>query len=783
MTEITAPSGEKLSKLERWTHELGNAREEFDSWLKRCDKILKRYKDESEHSGNAQVDRRFNILWSNHQTQKPALYSRTPRPQVERRFKDRDPVGRVASQILERALTFTLDAYNFDGVMRPCVDDLILFSRGVAKVLYRPTFVNKRIQVFPQQTESGIVLIDELGQDAEAVGAKIQEDESGIYYLQEDLDYEEALCDYVPWYDFLHSPAPRWSDVRWVGFRHYLHFEDVKARFGKKIADNLNYGDSNKGEVDGDDIGPQHQPWKRAQIWEIWNKDEKKQLFVSEGYEKVLEENDDPLKLREFFPCPKPLYGTTTTDSLVPIPDYAQYQHQAQQLDHITERIGVVLQAIKVVGVCPANFEEAEQLLEASTDNQIIPIRNWNALAEKGGLRNVIQFIPIQEAAQVLMQLYQAQDRELQSIYQISGMSDIVRGASDPRETAKAQQIKGEFATLRFSDKQKEVQRFAKDLLALKGEIIGEKFDPQTIRSMSGVDFIDSPEPQQTFEQAVQLLRQDVTRVYRIDIETDSTISTDEALDKQKATEYLQALGGFMQQGLPITQQMPELLPYFKESLLFLGRRFSAGRNLEAQLEMSFEALEKRVTQMMQQPQQPGPEQIAMQMKQQELQFKAQIEQEKLKQKQRELELKAEESAAKSEIEGIKADVQRQKLMLETGVTASEEERNNVRLKLEQQEQEFKRFLETQNLELEKLKVEIQAAETLAEKEAKMAEHYNNLQQSANETLDNMARLIEAQNKEQPPINVEVKMPKPGKKTGKLSRDEFGNATIEVLES
>lgn len=117
----------------RWLAEIQRADKEFVTWRKRSTKIIKRYRDErGDDFRQPDLARRSNILWSNVQTLQPAVYSQVPKPQVERRFKDADELGRVASQVLERATSFCVNAYNFNDVMNQVVQDYLLTGRGTA---------------------------------------------------------------------------------------------------------------------------------------------------------------------------------------------------------------------------------------------------------------------------------------------------------------------------------------------------------------------------------------------------------------------------------------------------------------------------------------------------------------------------------------------------------------------------------------------------------------------------------------------------------------------------
>jgi hypothetical protein len=112
----------------------------YQKWEGRADKIVKRYRDEQRaKQDNDQT--KFNILWSNVSTLVPACYSRVPMADVGRRFRDQDPVGRVASLILERTLTFELEHYpDYRATMRQAVLDRFLPGRGTAWARYEPHF-------------------------------------------------------------------------------------------------------------------------------------------------------------------------------------------------------------------------------------------------------------------------------------------------------------------------------------------------------------------------------------------------------------------------------------------------------------------------------------------------------------------------------------------------------------------------------------------------------------------------------------------------------------------
>jgi hypothetical protein len=62
----------------------------------------------------------------------------------------------------------------------------------------------------------------------------------------------------------------------------------------------------------------------------------------------------------------------------------------------------------------------------------LVPISNWAAF---GGSKEIIIWLPIDMIAQTITALVTLRKQVIDDIYQIMGMSDIMRGATDPNET------------------------------------------------------------------------------------------------------------------------------------------------------------------------------------------------------------------------------------------------------------------------------------------------------------------------------------------------------------
>lgn len=652
----------------RWLNELRSSKREDERWTKRGKKIVKRYRDErGEYSkGN---DKRYNILWSNIQTMLPALYGKTPRAQVERRWKDQDPVGRTASIILERVLQYEIDHHgDFDEAARAAVQDRLLPGRGVTWIRLETEDVQDAQGQATTQTRTPV--------------------------------------DYVYWEDFRVSPARCWAEVTWVARRVYMTRKAGIARFGEDFKDvpltsePIGLDEFKKqGAVESD-----LDELKKAQVWEIWDKTTKSVIWVAEGCQYLLDQKPDPYGLDEFWPCPKPLYATQTSDTLVPVPDFALYQDQAEEIDMLTNRIALLAKAVKVVGVYDASQPSIQRMLNEGVDNTLIPVDQWAGFAEKGGLKGTIDFMPLDSVIGALQACYEAREQAKQVIYEVTGLSDIIRGASVASETATAQEIKSQYASLRLKRLQTDVAEFTSDMLRIKGQLVADMYSPQALVEMSGImGTMDA----QYAEQAVMLLKTEPARSFRIEVASDSLVEMDEMGEKQSRIEFLTATGQFMERSLPVAQQVPEMAPLIGEMLLFGVRAFKGGRPMEAAFD---EAIAKLKAPQEPKPQPPSPEevkaqadmqleQMRQQAKQGELQVSAQMEQFKAQNMQA---VEAAKLQAQQQAEAEKAQLARE---LEMMRIQSEQQIEAARLEnareIERIKQEAETAREMQRLELE----------------------------------------------------------------------------------
>jgi hypothetical protein len=671
------PGGES-AKL--YHEELVSAGKRDESWLKRGREVVQRYRDERD---GKRAEKRFNILWSNTEILKAAVFQGLGNPDVRRRFPKRgqdEKNTKTAALVMERGASYSNDAYDCETQIRACVEDMLLPGRGAAWVVY-----DAIVDADPETGEDRIVS-------------------------------QTVRDEHVYWEDFRTSAGRKWSDVWWVARCHYYGRDDLRKYFpdhADHVPLNSQLADTTKADSrDEDDT------FKRAKVWEIWDKTKRRRVYVAEDYDTVLKSDDDPYRLQHFFPCPDPLYSVSTTSTLVPVPEFCQYQDQANQLDDVSTRLSYQIDALKRRGVYDAGVDGSDgQLgqLAFAGDNEFLPMRGFAGLMEKGGLKAVFQTEDLTPTIVVVEGLYKQASALVEAIYQTTGISDVMRGDNSSDQTATEVRVKGQFGALRIKLRQKLVQRFIKELVRIKTEIIAEHFSRETLQEMTGIDMPLAAEKQaamqqlQAFQQQMQMaqqtqqqggqggppgappgappmghnggppmfqvppppppevierlqeqaklptwedisaiLRSDQRRGYKVDVETDQTNAVDDAEEKQQRTEFLSTMTGLMEKTIPLAMQLPAMKPLVKESVMFLVKGFKAGRSLEETFEETFAQLEK-----MPAPEPPpDPEMMKLQAEEKRAQTQLQFEQQKAGQ---EAQVRQQEAAQGVQLEQQKA--------------------------------------------------------------------------------------------------------------------------------
>lgn len=583
----------------RWKSEIELAGKREKSWRERAEKVIARYR------GEERKKNRFNVLWANTEILRPALYNSRPEPDVRRRFRDADPVGKAVSTVLERALSVVVDESSTDGAIRNDVLDTLLGGRGVSRVRYVASIAQTGGEAAQEAEEEAAKQAQDSEDDKSVPAtarAKADKDEA-FEGTSEEVEFERAVIEHVDWRDFRHGYGRTWEEVQWVAFRCKLTRDEAERQFGVDAVREIKFTQQ---QVQEKDRGQEatSEIVRLAEFWEIWDKEGCRVFFSNEDSKEPLypvdnPEGEPPLDLNGFFPVPEPLQIIENTGSLEPIPPFTLYEEQADELDKISARIIKIVQASKVRGIYDAKLTEIGDLM-TNDDNELTAVQNAQAWRE-GGLDKAITWMPVEQAAKVLEGLYLARTQAKQIIDEITGISDIIRGATMASETATAQQIKANYASIRLQRMQHEVQRYVRDLLRLCGEVMADKFMPETFQSMTQIKLPSMQDKQMaaiqaqqtgqppdptlmqmpTWEDVMGIMRNDSLRQFKVDVETDSTIAGSLEGDMQGLSQVLQAITQTLTGMAPLVQAGALPIDAAKEVVLAVVRRARMGLAVE----------------------------------------------------------------------------------------------------------------------------------------------------------------------------------------------------------
>lgn len=729
--------GGKLRKEgQEWLERIKESEELEKTWIDNADRAVKVYSCD-DPSGSYD----FNILYSNVETIVPAIINSPPAPDIRRRFGDADEVAKEFSELVERSIRMQVDDSKLQIELEAIAQDAFLAGRGVVRLRFKADITGEpdleEIAELAEQSDdvngdtfgkhdSGELGDDEhatsKGGDSRAAYPEVNGQPDELVSNPVSVSNERITFEAVSWRDYRHGPAKRWEDRKWDAFRHSMPQDDI---------DEFQEDDMVNAQMSGQERMEQGEKDTDIVIWEIWCRKSLKVKFVKETTGEIIKVIDDPLNLSGFFPIATPVQPVELTGRLMPINPFAVYSKLADELDATTKRIGVLLDAMRVKGWYAGDANDLESITSLD-DNEFAPISNAEIWAAHGGIKGAIEFWPLEKFSAALKELYVSREQTKQSIYEITGISDIVRGASKASETLGAQEIKSQWGSLRIQKAQRAMERCARDLFVMMSEIIPDKFSPETLQKMTGVQLIPTqqdltpvPMPQPTpemqpeqmqqamaqaqkaeqerqqklakLEQINAMLHEKVTTSYRVDVETDSTVRADLTRQKQEVAEFLKGSGAYFQSVGPLVQQGMLPADVAIEIYASNSRMFNLGKSTEDAIDSMIDMAKEKAKQ----PPAPNPEAIKAkadleaqqmdgQIKQQQAQSSAALDAMKLKMAEQEMQGKMQLAIAQNQNESQKAQHDAAIAVLTQQIKSLEVQIKNVDLAIKQTDLQIK---------------------------------------------------------------------------------------------
>ena len=544
-----------------WEDQIKRAKDDHREYLQEADKVYAVYR-RAEKSRRNTRKRRMNVLYANAETIRGAVFAKPGKPDVQVRWQSQDPEMRSAAEMLENALIVATDNTPYETTVKRVVLDAILAGRGIMRYVYDPVI---------QEVE--------------------QEDEfSGQIALVPQITDQTVRKKRIGRHDFLHSPAEEWGDVWWVAFRHRMTLDELKENNfenPEQIPRNWVPMKDGKPDTHADDNV------RRAEVWEIWSKHDRTRRYLVIGHKKFLREEEDPYQLEHFWPMPPPLSLLPATDNVIPSIEWDQYVELSNDLEEVMNRIAHLTRSMRRRGIRDAAIKELAQLAKAG-DDQLVPVKNYENLAQKGGLAQAYELEDLRPYATLLTELYRAKAEIEASIDKLSGIADVMRGNVDSQEKLGQTELKAQYGGLRIKTRQREVELWVRDGYAIEAELMVEHFEPHVLSQMSGVE---------VSEEALGLLRDDRLRSYLIDVESSSTIFEDTEQVKASVNEAVTSTTSLLQVALPVMQTEPEIGEIVFEMMKMVLRSIKGTRALEETIDQAKMARQQRMEAAMQQPQ------------------------------------------------------------------------------------------------------------------------------------------------------------------------------------
>ena len=534
---------------EMWFKRVDKAKELRKNFNTSANNACKRYNIiRNEASEEGAPDVWYPLLWSNVQVIKGAMYTATPNPDVRQRNGQNQPDQKIVAMMLERGLTFAVDQHDFNGNIERALTDNLVAGLGQIRVSFDAD-VNYEPIINPETGQPGI------------------DEQTGEPLKKPVIKNDQVFTEFVPWDRFYNDPCMDWKECQWVDFIHFLERKDIEEQFGiDPKNEKIQVGETSKKEGKS-----------KYEVHEIWDKRKRRIVFLLRGMTKPLAVKPDLLHLKDFFPCPKPMLSNCQTNKFEGVPDYSFYKVQDIQINRLTQRIINLTSAGTVArGLYDASIQEEMEQLSASDDLEYVPVPNlWGKLtdSEASGSNlwdKVVADFPIRNCTEVISILQAEMQTELQAVYSITGISDIMRGQSKASETAGAQQIKAQAASNRMSIRKQSFHQFIRSIMRIMAEMSAEHLQPSTWQMMTGMPM--NP-------QIDEIMHNDLLRNFSVDIETDSTIAMDDKMNKEMTmeavnvtTQMLGTLLPMMNQGLPgdvVKQITMVAMRPFKQSRAF----------------------------------------------------------------------------------------------------------------------------------------------------------------------------------------------------------------------
>ena len=660
-------AAQKFTPVEVWLKKIEQAKtdKKREAWMRDARNALSMYEAGEVTSSDESLDQLSgaNLWHSNIETVTPALFNSVPVPYARTRFGDPDPVQKEVCTLYERLIAFDLDTYDYADRIKEIVKQSENTGWGIPRIRYKP-----QVQTIQQDP----------AQDGDTTPNSYEQ-----------IIKDDVYVECHPWDRFIPLPARSPDKITAMAFEHDLTLDEIDdlapptidPETGESVPASARFSPDHSSSQDDSarqdsDPAPDNPGIINTMtVYEVWDKRTRKVWFITPKDKKnPIVVKDDPLELDDFFPVPKILYAKRRISSIQPISPWTVYKGLFQEFEDVTKRINGLVGQIRARGLYAKELEADFELLRTCKDGEYVPAKDVSQFTSGGGkgLEAAVLHWPLQMLVAALKECVDQRERVKQLIFETTGLSDILRGATNPNETLGAQKIKASWGSQRIQDAQEDVADLNRAIIRMKAEIrarytpwelikeiTGLKYepkqedidaalqdlmaqwqqsqqpqmggnggppmvDPMMQQQMQGQALQMATEKAQQFEAAVEKAFRERSRVFRIDIETDSTVRADLARDQEQIGNFVQFTGSYMQGAVAAIQLMPETRQPLFKIYVATASKYKLGRQAEQAFNELIDAALKPIAQQGGQDPQAAAQQQQMQQAEAEQQQQAQ---------------------------------------------------------------------------------------------------------------------------------------------------------------
>lgn len=684
---------EREDKIAFWLKWIERAKRKADQHWKDTKAAWAEYElaSRSIDQDDTRPPRGYPIYKSSCEILEAAYYARTPKERIERRFGIDDDMALTMSLIGERLCQYLLQECHFDEGIIAARGDFIHGNKATTQIVYSTKTEPRRMPLQMVMGEDDSPIYYEQSPEQPFEGDVLSDDD-GPYYEGEHEAIEESQQLFLapcPFDEVLHTPEARTNaEITELAYKFRLPKKEAEEKFNPKGDRNLSYT-----ELKSDDDSDEENDDKELVLdgWECYCLKTRTIYWVSESYKEdfLLVDKKDPYGFKGFFPSPPFIISSKPRKSMYPTSNFRYLEGTINQLHLLYEKIFHMIDGIRRRAVVLGASPELITALNSLGGNEYLTITEIDGILTKGGIRDMIQWIPVEELVNAISEAMNLEQHFKELFFEWFHVPDIIRGVSDPSETASAQEIKSDSALDVFKYQKKQIFELARNSLEMLFDLALKVFSDEKIAKICGYDFIPPGDPgspgkpavppspenpkglpeeppipprpghKERFFEALTLLKDDSTRVIRLDFETDSTGFNDDA----KEIARMRLISDTILQGLSTIGgiQNPQFTPVAYSLLLSMMDTVGGSKQFSDAVKKAVSDLEKAKDAPAPTPP-PDPmidiKRLDTEIKGQKVQADTAIKQQELQQKETKIMLDARDADFKNQIESIKTTMQ-----------------------------------------------------------------------------------------------------------------------------